>query len=103
MSVSSGSSSSRSSRPRMLPRVASVGLLIEPVPNASDRADVDSARLELGAQAGNIDLDRVLREIGAKAPDRLQQPVFAHHFGRIEQQAFQDGPFATGERDRRAR
>src|SRR5256885_2882254 len=71
----------------------------QPLAEATDGTKRHAMRLELAAQARDIDLDGIGRDLAVPARERLQQLVLAGGLGRVDQQVFQHGPFAWAQVD----
>src|SRR5689334_15328966 len=100
-SSSARGSSSRPSRRRLTDGAGLSGRVIETVAKAAHGADRRAAA-ELGAQARDIDLDRVRADVLVPIRDRLQQAVLRDHATDVQRQAFEHCPFAPGQADRLA-
>src|SRR4029078_8622387 len=89
-------------RRRRIDARLSGGAVIQSVSHAAYRADACRGP-ELRAQARDVLLDRVRRELVLPASDRAHEPVFRYEPARIERETFEDRPFALREFERLAR
>src|SRR5262245_55283252 len=92
-------SAARLSRMRRADLIASIrgseGL--QHVAEAAHRADADARRLELGAKARDVDLDRIRRQVVVPARDVMDDAFLGNDFLGFLQQYLEYRPFACGQ------
>src|SRR5678816_1778677 len=84
------------------PGLASGIELFPQIAKATDRAYAHSRSLDLGAQARNIDLDRVDRQMVVIVEKLLTDEVLAEHPSGARQEQLEQRPLPNSEIDRNA-
>src|SRR5687768_9121164 len=93
--TTSGASSQKSSRRRMLLRgIVTVSVTFHHVAEAMDGTDTRSEGFQFGPQTGDVHFDRVLGQAGVAAADRLGHGLLADDLVDVSQQMFEYGPLA---------
>src|SRR5204863_5936839 len=88
-------------RRRRIDARLSGGAVIQSISHAPYRADACRGP-ELRAQARDVLLDRVRRELVLPARDRAHEPVFRNESACVQREAFEDRPLALSKLERLA-